>query len=1011
MKKILLSILAFAFVSGARAQNGAVEFQLGMTLTESSIHDILATSKRNGIKPAELETQKEMLYKIMKKQQDGTFAAEMSQRGAEPPMQVNSSGCVNPGFETGNTTGWSFIAGYNSGNNLPCASCFGPSYTVINQVVNATSNATVNNPPSSCSSGNTAPCTNGIDNYGGFPVVAPGGGTYSLLLNNTCTNYKMQQAQYTFVVGSSNDLFIFNYAAVLQNGGHPPNRSPYFNVTTTDLTTGLQPACAQYNAIATSGNIAGWSTSTTAAASGAGGGVIYKPWTTVSLDLQAAIGHTVTIKFSVSDCNQGGHFGYCYIDAACSNPSAAAGVVGVCGTVGGNVTLSAPPGYSTYQWYGPSPNTSTPIAGATTQTLSTVATVNDTFVVHTTSAAGCPASFNIVIQPSAISAITSATATCKGGLNGAVALNTGGSGTFQYSWTGPSGPLGTSTTTALNNLPAGTYSVAIVDNVAHCPTKDTTITVAAINPTLQTSTVSVCGSQANLSAPAGSSYTWYDTVNVVTAITAQTYTAHNTINNQHYTVTYLDPASHCLDSLQMQLAVTNITFNPSPLPSCPTGSTGSITYYAGTANTYTLFNWACSNGSSNTNTTAPIQVSNLPGGVYTTTISVPGNATCMEIITSTVGLTTSGAIPVTTNTLAVCNLDQVTIDPAQPTGAHNWSGPGITPPTTTTTLSITTPFTNTTTAFYTYSDTITITGTGGCISKSVYKEIISLKSFKVTLSMLEKPLCYHDTSGKIKATATASGPISSPDVYSFSWSPITYTSSATGAPAFSVYSKAYAGVYSCIVRNGNCIDTAKALTVPDGLLNPKTDSILAYYCAKDSLATLVIPNPSAKVNIQWYPSRFVQNDTIRVSTTKDSASILTPLIPYCYATYKKGGCPDTARTIIQITTYNAFMPKELVNVFSPNGDKVNDFFFPFYQNNMNQYQIYRQAQNYELKVYNRWGLLVYSTTDYNQPWNGKINGTGVEADAGTYFFVVKYQSNCSSLADVVEQKGFLELVR
>ena len=298
----------------------------------------------------------------------------------------------------------------------------------------------------------------------------------------------MQQAQYTFVVGSTNDVFIFQYAAVLQDGGHPANESPYFDVSTTDLTTGTLPACAQYSAVASSGSLNGWTTSSV------GTGVSYKAWTTVSLDLQAAIGHTVTVKFTVSDCNQTGHFGYCYIDAQCSNPTSASGVVGFCGTTGGNLTLLAPPGYATYQWYGPSPNNNTPIAGATSQTLTTTAAVNDTFIVKTTSASGCPSTYNIVVKPAGINVVTNSTSTCKGGSNGSVSIVPPASGTFVYSWSGPSGALGTTTTTAINNLPAGTYSLSITDNVAHCPTKDTTITVVAINPTLQTSTAQLCGS-------------------------------------------------------------------------------------------------------------------------------------------------------------------------------------------------------------------------------------------------------------------------------------------------------------------------------------------------------------------------------------------------------------------------------------------------------------------------------------------------------------------------------------
>ncbi len=1010
MKKILVVAFIFIFL-GIKAQIAPLGGS-SVVLTEESISKTLDNSRKNGVKEFEIQIQNDRLHKVMQ-QQSGLFSAN-NQKGTYQPPQVNSSSCVNPGFENGTASNWTFASGDNSSAaTLPCPSCLNSSTGVVNQVVNATSNATVNNPSANCSVSNPVPCTNGVDNYGSFPVVAPGSGNYSLLLNNTCAGFKMQQSQYTFVVNSSNDVFIFKYAAVLQDGGHPANESPYFDVSTTDLNTGAQPACAQYSAVATSGGLNGWTTSSTSAASSAGGGVSFKPWTTVSLDLQSAVGHTVTIKFTVSDCNQGGHFGYCYIDADCSSPTAASGVVGLCGTTSSNITLTAPPGYNTYQWYGPSPNINTPISGATTQTLSTAAAVGDTFAVKSTSAGGCVSDYKIVVKGSVINAVTSSTATCKGGSNGAVAINTG-NGTYQYSWTGPSGALGTSTTTSLNNLLPGTYSVSITDNVAHCPTKDTTITVVAINPTLQTSTAQLCGSQTTLNAPnsfTNTPHAWYDASDALTSVTTQTYAVTGASNGQHYIVTYLDSASHCEDSLKITLAVTNISFNPSPLPSCPAGNTGSITYYPSSGNTFTSFNWVCSNGLSGTNVTAPVQITGLASGPYTTTISIPGNSSCQEIITSTVGVTSNSVIPVSTNTTSVCNLDNVVINPSVPgSSTHSWSGPGISYPTTTSSLIITAPFTHTTTAYYTYVDTVTTTGSGGCSSRSIYKEIVSLKSFKVTTSILERIACYGDSTGKLKATVTSeiNGPISTPDKYTFSWKPVTYTSTATGLPSSSILSGLKAGTYYCIIRNGNCVDTTKNIQLLNGF-KATGDSIYAYYCPKDSLA-LLIADTNGNTNIKWHPDRWVLHDTISVSATADSAKVLTQLVPYVYITYKHNGCPDTAKTIISVLTYDAFRPNELVNVFSPNGDKSNDFFYPFYQQGFNQYQIGKQSDTYEMKVYDRWGKLVYETTDYAKPWDGKTK-SGHDADNGSYFFVVKYKSNCGSKADLVEKKGFVELVR
>src|SRR5690606_25959650 len=51
----------------------------------------------------------------------------------------------------------------------------------------------------------------------------------------------------------------------------------------------------------------------------------------------------------------------------------------------------------------------------------------------------------------------------------------------------------------------------------------------------------------------------------------------------------------------------------------------------------------------------------------------------------------------------------------------------------------------------------------------------------------------------------------------------------------------------------------------------------------------------------------------------------------------------------------------LPNAFTPNGDNQNDVFKPY---------PFRFIEKIELKVYNRWGNLVFETEDPNINWNG-----------------------------------------
>ena len=76
------------------------------------------------------------------------------------------------------------------------------------------------------------------------------------------------------------------------------------------------------------------------------------------------------------------------------------------------------------------------------------------------------------------------------------------------------------------------------------------------------------------------------------------------------------------------------------------------------------------------------------------------------------------------------------------------------------------------------------------------------------------------------------------------------------------------------------------------------------------MALLIAVDTANSSGFKWHPDRLVLHDTIHVSATGDSATVLTQYVPYCYVTYKHNGCPDTARTIISVTTYDAFRPNE-----------------------------------------------------------------------------------------------------
>jgi gliding motility-associated-like protein len=92
---------------------------------------------------------------------------------------------------------------------------------------------------------------------------------------------------------------------------------------------------------------------------------------------------------------------------------------------------------------------------------------------------------------------------------------------------------------------------------------------------------------------------------------------------------------------------------------------------------------------------------------------------------------------------------------------------------------------------------------------------------------------------------------------------------------------------------------------------------------------------------------------------------------------RKGSCIDTAIRIINVELPSKL---EIPNVFTPNGDKVNDIFR------------LRASSLKEISIiiYDRWGNKVYDVTSDtgNFAWDGK-NQYGKECSEGTYFYIIK----------------------
>ena len=91
----------------------------------------------------------------------------------------------------------------------------------------------------------------------------------------------------------------------------------------------------------------------------------------------------------------------------------------------------------------------------------------------------------------------------------------------------------------------------------------------------------------------------------------------------------------------------------------------------------------------------------------------------------------------------------------------------------------------------------------------------------------------------------------------------------------------------------------------------------------------------------------------------------------------------------------------LPNVFSPNGDGINDLFSALVP--------YSYVESIDIQIYNRWGQIVFETTDIDINWDGKHKDTGTVVPDGVYYYLCTVNTIRLSGIEPIIIKGFFHL--
>ena len=183
-----------------------------------------------------------------------------------------------------------------------------------------------------------------------------------------------------------------------------------------------------------------------------------------------------------------------------------------------------------------------------------------------------------------------------------------------------------------------------------------------------------------------------------------------------------------------------------------------------------------------------------------------------------------------------------------------------------------------------------------------------------------------------------------------------------------------ATIYVRVESSPNCYNTTSfnLLEGEEPVTTITTDSDEFEICDNTTTPLILTAVPdnynASEVSIVWY------EDGMTLSgETGLTLSVLTGGYYEVEVTFNSTGCTNIVGQEV-ITLENCVVPQAI----SPNNDGKNDNF------DLSAFDVQK------LEIFNRYGVLVYSRTNYTNEWHGQSD-SGDELPVGTYYYVMRYQ--------------------
>ncbi|MEO5642074.1 MAG: PKD domain-containing protein [Bacteroidia bacterium] len=584
---------------------------------------------------------------------------------------------------------------------------------------------------------------------------------------------------------------------------------------------------------------------------------------------------------------------------------------------------------------------------------------------------GCTITQTFTITEPTLLTVASAgfNVTCFGACDGqVVAIPNGGTPNYTFSWnTGCTGA-------SCNAMCAGTYTVIITDMNGCTATSSATVTEPT-DISIATSTVAAHCSFADGSASCTFSGGTGTLTPVWYAPASPGANLNNVVSGSYYVV--VTDGNGCDDTANVTIAnIPGVTASAGTITpvSCFGGNNGAASVNSVGGTGIITYAWSCSPSVTNT-------ANNLVAGPCS--VVVTDSAGCTSTVNFTINEPTDLTIGATATPGTICAGQTSTLTGAAAGGTPGYSYawmPGSLPGAT----NILAP--PATTTYTVYVIDANLCADSATVTVTVNPNPVAMLWGDSLQGCAPQCVQFLDTS------TLASGTI-----VQWLWDFGDATPSSTLQDPYHCYTTA--GTYSVTLTVASSVGCTNTFMMPN-YIQVFPNPVAAFTAS---------PQPTTELNPTiYFTDQSIGNNSWSWSfgDLSGASSVLQDPVytyptPGCFdvvlSVATVNGCVDTAvQQICIVPDVTLFVP----NAFTPNGDGVNDIFYPV--------SIGMDPEHFEMWIFDRWGNMIYYTNDLAKGWDGMVQGHTNPCQQDVYVWKIKANDLLGNKHNLI---GHVTLVR